>query len=128
MRLHTNVYNLIGYHGRVLHSLILQDSTRYAYALATFCPLIFIFAPFFQYWLFHLYHKYGHPWSQIIFPDRDEYIKNLKWKKKTEKPEADLKYFCQFWKQVEKESEVKGMTNLAVIGSVQSSILTLESV
>ena len=84
--------------------------------------------PFFQYWLFNIYHKYGHPWSQIIYSDRDEYIKNFKRTKIPEKPEADLKYFCQFWKQVEKESEVKGMTNLAVIGSVQSSILTLESV
>ena len=105
-----------------------QISTRNAFALATICPVIFILVPFFQYWLFHLYHKYGHPWSQIIYPDQDQYIKFFKRKDQLEKPDADLKYFFQFWKHVENESEAKVVANPAVLVSVQSSILTLDSV
>ena len=114
--------------GKALHKVIFQESTRNACALATICPLIFIFAPFFQYWLFYLYHKYGHPWSQIIFPDQDEYFKNLKRKKKPSKPDADVRYFCEFWKIVEKEYKAKMVTSQVAVGSVQSSILTLDSV
>ena len=101
-----------------------QISTRNVHILATVCPLLFILVPFFQYWIFYLYHKYGHPWSHIIYPEHDEYTKNLKRKRKV-KPDADLKYFSDFWKNVEEEGETKKSADVA---SVQSSILTLDSV
>ena len=101
-----------------------QLSTRNVHILATVCPLLFILAPFFQYWIFNLYHKYGHPWSHIIYPEHDEYAKNLKQKRKV-KPDADLKYFSDFWRNVEADGETKKSADVA---SVQSSILTLDSV
>ena len=116
------------YHKNVPFIFMFQESTRNAYALAAICPVIFILVPFFQYWLFHLYHKYGHPWSQIIYPDQDLCTRNFKRKDQLEKPDANLKYFFQFWKHVENESEAKGMANPAVVDSAQSSILTLDSV
>ena len=41
-------------------------STTLAYTLSIVCPAVFIIAPFVQYGLFLLYHKYGHPWSEIL--------------------------------------------------------------
>ena len=84
-----------------------QESTRIANNLAIVCPIIFVVVPFLQYWIFHLYHKYGHPWSHIIYPDRDMDAQNLK--------------------REEAESEYEARAPSAV-DSVQSSILTLDSV
>ena len=84
-----------------------QISTINVHILATVCPLLFILVPFFQYWIFHLYHKYGHPWSHIIYPDRDMDAQNLK---------------------VEETESECGSRAPSVVDSVQSSILTLDSV
>ena len=41
-------------------------STTLAYSLSVLCPIAYMIVPFFQYGLFLLYHKFGHPWSQIF--------------------------------------------------------------
>ena len=84
-----------------------QESTRIANILAIVSPIVFIVVPFLQFWIFHLYHKYGHPWSHIIFPDRDMDAQNLK------------------VEETESESEARAPS---VVDSVQCSILTLDSV
>ena len=95
------------YYGTCLRSItksnFLQTSTRNAYILATVCPAAFIGSAFLQLWIFRLYHKFGHPWSRIIYPDND----STKKRKQKAKAEESAKFFGQFWQQVEKESESK---------------------
>ena len=122
VRMKDSIRNKESYVFKFTYFTLLQDSTRNANALATICPVIFMIAPFLQYWLFHLYHKYGHPWSLILYPDRDQYIKSLK-KRKYGKLEADLTYFSDFWKMIEIDPKVTRQ----ISDSNPSSILTIDS-
>ena len=86
-----------------IQSNLLQTSTMNAYILATVCPAAFIGGAFLQLWIFRLYHKFGHPWSRIIYPEND----STKNRKRTPTVEKSAKFFGQFWRQVEQESESK---------------------
>jgi hypothetical protein len=43
-----------------------QFSTNLVFALIASMPILYIVAPFIQYYLFVLYNKHGHPWSKIF--------------------------------------------------------------
>ena len=88
------------------------------------CPAVFIGGAFLQFWIFRLFHKFGHPWSRIIYPENDS-TKNRKQKAKAEE---SAKFFGQFWQQVEKESESKlKRYNAARIGSKDVPVQINES-
>ena len=79
-----------------------QMSTRNTFILASVSPIIFALLPFLQFWIFHLYHKYGHPWSHIIFPEQDQYAKAIL-RQETPKADAEFGFFADFWKRVAEE-------------------------
>ena len=95
------------YIGKFLRSTIqsnlLQTSTMNAYILATVCPAAFICGALLQFWIFRLFHKFGHPWARIIYPEND----STKKRKRTTQVEKSAEIFGQFWQQVEQESESK---------------------
>ena len=64
-------------------------------------PLIFIFSPFLQYWLFKMYHKYGHPCRILLQSDTNFFPKETSWFEMTQTT-PDL-YFSQFWTLIEKD-------------------------
>ncbi len=83
-------------------------STKLAYILSAICPVLFIATSFAQYSLFVMYHRKGHPWSKILFPD----VEKIKWsfivptwikqnfknlKKKREKED----FFKDFWNNIQ---------------------------
>ncbi len=83
-------------------------ATKHAYTLSVLSPILFLAIPYAQYMLFVLYHKKGHPWSKILFPDEEK----VKWsfiiprwikqklksmKKKKEKED----FFKDFWNNIQ---------------------------
>ena len=76
---------------------LFQISTRNVSLMAIISTLAFILLPFLQFWVFTLYHRFGHPWSCILHPNQD--VIKRKSDKKSE--DADLKYFAQFWDYLE---------------------------
>jgi hypothetical protein len=43
-----------------------QNSTTLAYTLASMGPVVFTVMPFIQYWLFRMFHTFGHPWRSLL--------------------------------------------------------------
>ena len=95
-------YNLLFY-----TNFLFQISSRIVFLLSIVPPIFFILLPFLQYWVFRLYHRIGHPWSQILASTskqnkescQSKILNNLK--KKFNKSDQELVYFQQFWKQQE---------------------------
>ena len=50
-----------------------QRATFLANSLSIICPIVYVIVPFFQYGLFVMYNKYGHPWSSIL--NGEDYFK-----------------------------------------------------
>ena len=77
-----------------------QTSTLNAYTLAIVAPITFILVAFLQYWIFHLYHKFGHPWSRILYPETDDIMR-----RENMSVEDPSEFFDDFWKQVENRKD-----------------------
>ena len=80
-----------------------RNATQTAFCLASISPVIFILAPFIQFWLFKIYNLYFHPWAILLNPQGPQYIKLLKEKLKgIFVHNRDFEdYHHQFWAQVE---------------------------
>ena len=87
-----------------------------AYALAILSPIFFVSISVLQFWLFKLYHRMGHPWSRILFPEVSQkpglasrIISQLR--KIFGQKDPELTYFRQFRKLIEKQEEKSGIDN-----------------